>query len=105
MEPPKAEPTPGKPTEFICQVCGKQLEEYSYQKERQTKTMLRCSDAIARRQADHKDEVYFKGKKGYWNFARESEPTTEPPVIGRRSEPSGQGRKKEKVTSAKKPCI
>jgi DNA topoisomerase I len=89
-EPQKLEVTPGKPTEFICQVCGKPLEEYAYQKEGQTKTMLRCSDATARRQADHKDEVYFKGKKGYWNFAREAEPTTEPPVIGRKSKPRGE---------------
>lgn len=56
-----------KLTEAPCPVCQKRLEEYSYQKEGQTKRLLRCSDAKARRDPKHKDAVYFQTEKGWWS--------------------------------------
>jgi DNA topoisomerase I len=55
-----------KLTEHPCPVCQKPLEEYSYMKEGQAKSMLRCSDAVARSKPKHKDVAYFRGKEGQW---------------------------------------
>jgi DNA topoisomerase-1 len=54
-------------TAFSCPVCQKALESYNYQKEGQTKTLLRCSNPRARTEAKHKDVVYFQTKKGWWS--------------------------------------
>jgi DNA topoisomerase-1 len=63
----KPAPKPGKPTEFVCQFCGKNLEEHSYSKDGQTKTMLRCSDPDAWKDEKHKAiGVYFMSSKGNW---------------------------------------
>ena len=53
-------------TEHPCPVCKKPLEEYSYNKDGQEKSMLRCSDATARAKPKHKDVAYFRGKEGQW---------------------------------------
>jgi DNA topoisomerase I len=55
-----------KLTEHPCPVCQKPLEEYSYSKDGQAKSMLRCSDAAARNNPKHKDVAYFRGKEGVW---------------------------------------
>ncbi len=63
----KIEPlSPAKLTEYPCPVCQKPLEKYSYSKDGQAKSMLRCSDAIARTKPKHKDVAYFRGKEGAW---------------------------------------
>jgi DNA topoisomerase-1 len=68
-----ASPAPSSPslppqlTEYPCPVCHKPMEEYSYEKEGQPKKLLRCTDAIARRKANHKEAVYFQTAKGWWN--------------------------------------
>jgi hypothetical protein len=68
---------PGKLTEYVCQECGKPIEEFAYTKDGQSKIMLRCSDATARAKKDHEPLVYFQGKEGrFWSFALESEPLT-----------------------------
>lgn len=55
-------------TEYLCPVCGKQLELYDYTKEHQKKQMLRCSDVQARRQDDHKGVAFFLTYKGvFWS--------------------------------------
>jgi DNA topoisomerase-1 len=58
--------SPAKLTEHLCPVCQKPLEEYSYSKNGQAKSMLRCSDAEARTKPKHKDVAYFQGKEGQW---------------------------------------
>jgi DNA topoisomerase-1 len=58
--------SPVKLTEHLCPVCQKPLEEYSYSKDGQAKSMLRCSDAAARAKHKHKDVAYFRGKEGQW---------------------------------------
>jgi DNA topoisomerase-1 len=62
-------PEPAKPqlTDLSCPVCRKALERYSYQKEGQTKTLLRCSNPKARTDSKHKDVVYFQTEKGWWS--------------------------------------
>ena len=54
-------------TEYSCPVCGKPMEEYSYQKNGKDKKLLRCSDTKVRRQTNHKDAVYFQTKEGWWS--------------------------------------
>jgi DNA topoisomerase I len=63
---PKTEQSLAKLTEHPCPVCQKPLEEYSYTKDGQVKSMLRCSDAVARSKQSHKDVAYFRGKEGLW---------------------------------------
>jgi DNA topoisomerase I len=58
--------SPAKLTEHPCPVCQKPLEEYSYNKDGQSKSMLRCSDTAARSKPKHKDVAYFRGKEGQW---------------------------------------
>lgn len=58
---------PALQTEHKCPVCKKPLEEYSYQKEGQTKKLLRCSDSNARNNSKHKEAVYFHTEKGWWS--------------------------------------
>lgn len=58
---------PSKLTEVPCPVCQKLLEQYAYQKDGQTKLLLRCSDAKARRDTKHKEVVYFQTEKGWWS--------------------------------------
>ncbi len=58
--------TPAKLTKYPCPVCQKPLEEYSYSKDGEAKSMLRCSDAVARSKPKHKDVAYFRGKEGKW---------------------------------------
>ncbi|MBD1855751.1 MULTISPECIES: type I DNA topoisomerase [Leptolyngbya] len=71
-EAPQAKSDPSelaKPqlTDFSCPVCRKALERYDYQKEGQTKTLLRCSNPKARTDPKHKDVVYFQTEKGWWS--------------------------------------
>lgn len=54
-------------TEYSCPVCQKPLEEYPYEKEGQTKHLLRCSDSAARANRKHKEVVYFQTAKGWWS--------------------------------------
>ncbi|MCU0552639.1 MAG: type I DNA topoisomerase [Leptolyngbya sp. Prado105] len=54
-------------TDFSCPVCKKALESYSYQKEGQSKSLLRCSNPKARTDSKHKDVVYFQTEKGWWS--------------------------------------
>jgi DNA topoisomerase I len=58
--------SPAQLTDHSCPVCKKPLEEYSYTKDGQAKSMLRCSDAVARSKPKHKDVAYFRGKEGQW---------------------------------------
>jgi DNA topoisomerase-1 len=53
--------------EHPCPVCGKPLELYEYTKDGQSKQMLRCSDAAARRRDDHKNVAYFASKGVFWS--------------------------------------
>jgi DNA topoisomerase-1 len=53
--------------EHSCPVCGKPLELYEYTKDNQQKQMLRCSDAQARRQDDHKDVAFFASRGVFWS--------------------------------------
>lgn len=58
---------PVKITTYTCPVCKKPLEEYSYTKDGQNKTMLRCSDSKSRNEQKHKDVAYFNTAKGWWS--------------------------------------
>ncbi|NJR56747.1 MAG: type I DNA topoisomerase [Acaryochloris sp. CRU_2_0] len=59
--------TPAELTEYPCPVCKQKLEIYEYQKDGQTKQMLRCSDPKARSDKKHKDAVYFFSKGKWWS--------------------------------------
>ncbi|WP_414586402.1 type I DNA topoisomerase [Scytonema sp. PCC 10023] len=59
--------TPVNITTYPCPVCKKPLEEYSYTKDGQSKTMLRCSDSKSRNDQKHKDVAYFTTAKGWWS--------------------------------------
>ncbi|MBV8884510.1 MAG: type I DNA topoisomerase [Chroococcidiopsidaceae cyanobacterium CP_BM_RX_35] len=54
-------------TDYACPVCGQPLELYEYTKEREQKQMLRCSDAVRRRQDDHKEVAFFAAKGVFWS--------------------------------------
>ena len=54
-------------TSYSCPVCKKPLEEYSYIKDGQSKTMLRCSQPQSRQDNKHKDVAYFSTQKGWWS--------------------------------------
>ncbi len=58
---------PANITTYPCPVCKKPLEEYSYIKDGQNKTMLRCSNPKSRSDQKHKDVAYFKTQKGWWS--------------------------------------
>ncbi|MBD2514475.1 type I DNA topoisomerase [Nostoc sp. FACHB-973] len=67
---PKDESVPkpqAKLTSYSCPVCKKPLEEYSYIKEGQNKTMLRCSNPQSRQDKKHQDVAYFSTQKGWWS--------------------------------------
>jgi len=51
----------------LCPVCGQPLELYEYSKGNERKQMLRCSDAQARRQEDHKDVAFFAARGVFWS--------------------------------------
>lgn len=53
--------------EHPCPVCGEPLELYEYTKDGQSKQMLRCSDATARRQDNHKNAAYFASRGKFWS--------------------------------------
>jgi DNA topoisomerase I len=64
---PKTTPSaPPKLTDHPCPICQKPLEEYTYKKDGKEKSMLRCSDSIARNQPKHKDVAYFRGNEQQW---------------------------------------
>jgi DNA topoisomerase-1 len=63
----KSNSAPATVTEYLCPVCQKPLEEYAYEKAGQTKRLLRCSDAQARTQDNHKEAVYFHTAKDWWS--------------------------------------
>jgi DNA topoisomerase I len=54
-------------TEFVCPICKQPLEEYSYQKDNQEKSLLRCSSKAARTDKKHQEAIYFKTAKGWWS--------------------------------------
>ncbi|QYX32505.1 type I DNA topoisomerase [Sphaerospermopsis torques-reginae] len=54
-------------TSYPCPVCKKPLEEYSYIKDGQNKTMLRCSGQDSWKDKKHKDAAYFHTAKGWWS--------------------------------------
>ncbi|MDZ8026369.1 MAG: type I DNA topoisomerase [Nostoc sp. DedQUE11] len=58
---------PAKVTSYSCPVCKKPLEEYSYIKEGQNKTMLRCSNPQSRQDKKHQQVAYFSTQKGWWS--------------------------------------
>ncbi|MTJ14346.1 type I DNA topoisomerase [Anabaena sp. UHCC 0187] len=61
-------PKPAKKiTAYPCPVCQKPLEEYSYIKDGQNKTMLRCSGQESWKDKKHKDVAYFHTAKGWWS--------------------------------------
>jgi DNA topoisomerase I len=64
--PKTVQSAPPKLTSHPCPICQQPLEEYSYSKDGQAKSMLRCSDAIARSQPKHKDVAYFRGNEQQW---------------------------------------
>jgi DNA topoisomerase I len=74
-EPPRSKAAKGENpqmskaliTKYPCPVCKKPLEEYSYTKEGQSKTMLRCSNPQSRNDRKHKDAAYFTTAKGWWS--------------------------------------
>ncbi len=73
-EPPrhKAETVPStlpqaQLSAYGCPVCQKPMEEYSYEKDGQSKRLLRCSDPQARSDRQHKQAVYFQTPKGWWS--------------------------------------
>jgi DNA topoisomerase-1 len=61
--------TPGtlQATTYPCPVCQKALEQYAYQKDGQTKQLLRCSDVKARGNPQHQDVVYFLSQGRWWS--------------------------------------
>jgi DNA topoisomerase-1 len=56
-----------KLSKYPCPVCKKPLEEYSYTKEGESRTMLRCSSSEARSDKKHKDVAFFHTQKGWWS--------------------------------------
>lgn len=58
---------PAQITSHPCPVCKKPLEEYSYTKDGQQKTMLRCSNPQSRQDKKHQDVAYFNTAKGWWS--------------------------------------
>lgn len=56
-----------KKTAYPCPVCKKPLEEYSYIKDGQSKTMLRCSGKDSWKDKKHQDVAYFNTAKGWWS--------------------------------------
>jgi DNA topoisomerase I len=64
---PKSQTKTAKLTKHPCPVCKKPLEEYSYIKDGQDKTMLRCSNPDSRNDSKHKDAAYFNTAKGWWS--------------------------------------
>lgn len=58
---------PTQLTAYPCPVCKKPLEEYTYTKDGQKKTMLRCSASSSRTDKKHKDVAYFHTAKGWWS--------------------------------------
>lgn len=52
---------------YPCPVCKKPLQEYTYTKDGQKKTMLRCSASQSRTDKKHKDVAYFSTAKGWWS--------------------------------------
>jgi len=58
---------PTKLTKYPCPVCQQPMSEYSYVKEGQSKTMLRCSVTKSRHDPKHQDVAYFHTPKGWWS--------------------------------------
>ncbi|MBD2248021.1 type I DNA topoisomerase [Nostoc sp. FACHB-888] len=54
-------------TSYPCPVCQQPLSEYSYAKDGQPKTMLRCSNPQSRQDKKHRDVAYFHTAKGWWS--------------------------------------
>jgi hypothetical protein len=53
-------------TEYLCPVCQKQLERYDYTKEKQAKSLLRCSELQTKTKPDHKNVVFFLTRQNNW---------------------------------------
>ncbi|MFN6568066.1 type I DNA topoisomerase [Dendronalium sp. ChiSLP03b] len=56
-----------KLSSYPCPVCKEPLSEYSYLKDGQSKTMLRCSTKESWKDKKHKDVAYFSTQKGWWS--------------------------------------
>lgn len=65
--PKASSPQSGEEHPYPCPVCSKPLELYEYTKDGQSKQMLRCSDASARKLNDHKNVAYFLSKGVFWS--------------------------------------
>ncbi len=67
----KAETVSSTPSQqlsaYQCPVCQKPMEEYTYEKDGQSKRLLRCSDTKVRGDRKHKQAVYFYTPKGWWS--------------------------------------
>jgi DNA topoisomerase I len=63
----KSEPQGTTLTEYPCPACGKALEEYRYNKDGQSKTLLRCSDVGVRGDRKHKDVIFFLSNEKWWS--------------------------------------
>lgn len=53
-------------SEYKCPVCKKPLERYDYIKEKQAKSLLRCSDSQASQKLNHRNAVFFLTRQGNW---------------------------------------
>ncbi|MEL7038371.1 MAG: DNA topoisomerase [Cyanobacteria bacterium J06592_8] len=54
----------GQLTDFTCPVCGAKLEKHQYTKNRELKTMLRCSQS---RHPNCQDVTYFQAQGVFWS--------------------------------------
>lgn len=54
-------------TEYKCPICHQPLEVHTYQRDGQSKQLLRCSDAEQRSRPNHQTAVYFQTASGWWN--------------------------------------
>ena len=65
LEKPKANGTITQ-TNYNCPICKKNLERYDYDKGKERKSLLRCSDSIARKKSNHKNALFFLTHQGNW---------------------------------------
>ncbi|MEX0272282.1 type I DNA topoisomerase [Leptolyngbyaceae cyanobacterium UHCC 1019] len=95
----RSKDSPAKLTEYACPVCKKPLEEYGYQKDGQSKVMLRCSDVKARQQKKHEGAVYFQTSKGFWSpkFGElKSEQSGKAPILNAKQQPLGKAKSRRR---------
>ncbi|NJK58334.1 MAG: hypothetical protein HC939_21325 [Pleurocapsa sp. SU_5_0] len=54
------------PSGYKCPVCSSNLEQYDYEKDKESKSLLRCSNPQSRNKSDHKQVVFFRTRNGNW---------------------------------------